>query len=171
MIYKSKAQYKMENIKQYTFKAKIYKTGINYCVDIPKGISTQMTATRGYIKIKGNINNVNFTKSLVPVKNKNYRLFVNLPTLKSADASVGDIANFTIEQDFEVIVKEYPMPESLIKQLKSKELLGNFNNLTISRKKNILKYMSFIKTEKTMNKNIDKLIVQLENKEKNPRIP
>jgi hypothetical protein len=161
----------MRKTKQYSFKAEIYKIGINYCVDVPEKISSQMTATKGYIKIKGRINSFPFTKSLVPVKNGNYRLFVNIPTLKGANASVGDIADFIIEQDFEIIIKEYPMPESLTKQLKSKELFENFNHLTTARKKNILKYMSFIKTEETMQRNIDKLIVQLENKETNPRVP
>ena len=43
----------MNKIKKYKFKAEIYKIGINYCVDVPGNITSEMTATKGYIKIKG----------------------------------------------------------------------------------------------------------------------
>lgn len=161
----------MNKAKKYKFKAKIYKTGINYCVDVPGEITSEMIATKGYIKIKGTVNKFPFTKSLVPVKNGLYRLFVNIPTLKGANTEVGNTAEFEIEQDFKVIKKEYPIPKMLTEQLKKKELLDDFNNLTESRKKDILKYLNYIKTEETLRKNIEKLITKLENKEKNPRIP
>lgn len=89
-------------IRQYRFKAEIYKTGINYCVDVPENITSEMTATKGYIKIKGSINTFLFNKSLVPVKNGPYRLFVNIQMLKGSNTTVGKTADFKIEQDFNV---------------------------------------------------------------------
>jgi len=156
---------------KYKFQAEIYKTGINYCVDVPKNITSELIVKKGYIKIKGIVNEFPFKKNLVPVKFGLYRLFVNVPTLKGANTSVGKIANFEIEQDFEVEIKEYPVPKMLTEQLRKRKLFDDFSNLSKSRKKVILKYMSFIKTEKTLMKNIKKLIIQLENKEKNPRVP
>lgn len=158
-------------MRKYSFKAEIYKMGINYCVDVLDSITSEMTAIKGYIKIKGTVNKFPFTKSLVPVKNGLYRLFVNIPTLRGANATVGDVAYFEIEQNFDVVKKVYPVPETLTEQLLKRRLLEDFNSLTESRKKNILKYMSFIKTEETLQRNIDKLVIQLKNKEKNPRIP
>ena len=117
----------MKQTVKYKFYAEIYKTGINYCVDVP--------------------------------------------TLKGANTSVGKIADFEIEQDFNVEIKEYPVPKMLMEQLRKRKLFVDFNNLSKSRKNVILKYLSFIKTEKTLQKNIEKLIIQLENKERNPRIP
>jgi len=155
----------------YRFKAEIYKTGINYCVDVPVNITSELTALKGYIKIKGTVNKYPFKKSLMPVKNGPYRLFVNMPTLKGANTAVGKIADFEIEQDFDVVIKAYPVPALLTQELRKRDLLEDFNKLTESRKKNILKYLSFIKTEATMLRNIGKLISQLEKKEKNPRIP
>jgi len=142
----------MKKAKRYCFKAEIYKTGINYCVDVPEFITSEMTATKGYIKIKGTVNNFLFKKSLVPVKNGLYRLFVNIPTLKGVNTAVGKTANFEIEQDFEVVKKEYPVPKMLTEQLTKRKLIEDFNNLTESRKKKILKYLSFIKTEETLQK-------------------
>ncbi|MCZ4695350.1 YdeI/OmpD-associated family protein [Ancylomarina euxinus] len=161
----------MKKAKTYRFKAEIYKTGINYCVDVPAQVTSKMTATKGYIKIKGRVNQFLFKKSLVPIKNGLFRLFVNMPTLKGANTALGKTADFEIEQDFEMIIKEYPVPEMLTEQLTKAKLIEDFNHLTPSRRKNILKYLSFIKTEKTLQKNIEKLISQLHNNEKNPQIP
>ena len=161
----------MKKTEKYKFKAEIYITGINYCVDVPKKITSEMTATKGYIKIKGTVNEFPFKKSLVSVKGGLYRLFVNIPTLKGAKTSVGKTADFEIEQDNNVVKKEYPVPITLTEQLKKRKLLDDFNSLTESRKKDILKYLNYIKTEETLLKNIEKLITQLENQDKNPKIP
>lgn len=59
----------------------------------------------------------------------------------------------------------------LTEQLIASKLYEDFNSLSESKRNLILKYLSFIKTEKTLQRNISKLIDQLRNKEKNPRIP
>src|SRR5688500_10922342 len=153
------------------FKAKIYKVGINTCVDVPASVTQKMIATKGYIKVKGSINDFRFTKTLVPVKEAPYRLFVNMLMLKGSESKLGDTVNFSIEQDFKKVTKGYPMPPSLQRQLKDKKLLKDFNNLTASRKSDILKYLSYIKTDDTLQKNISKIIKKLEAKEKTIRIP
>lgn len=158
-------------IRQYRFKAEIYKTGINYCVDVPENITSEMTVTKGYIKIKGTINTFPFNKSLVPVKNGPYRLFVNIQMLKGSNTTIGKTADFKIEQDFNVKKKQYVIPKMLTEQLIASKLYEDFNSLSESKRNLILKYLSFIKTEKTLERNISKLIDQLRNKEKNPRIP
>ena len=161
----------MKQSEKYKFKAEIYKTGINYCVDVPEKITSAMTATKGYIKIKGTVNKFPFNKSLVSVKDGLYRLFVNIPTLKGANTAIGKAADFEIEQDFNVVEEKYPVPKMLTEQLKERKLLDNFKNLTESRKTEISKYLNNIKTEETLQKNIGKLLTQLENQNKNPRIP
>lgn len=153
------------------FKAKIYKTGINWCVDVPIKITEQMIADKGYIKIKGQINNFGLAKTLVPVKNAPYRLFVNLKMMKGGKTALGEVAGFDIEQENNKVVKEYPIPNLLIELLDKNKLTDDFKNLTSSRKKGILKYLSYIKTEEIMRKNIDNLVNQIKNKEKNVRIP
>ena len=159
------------NAKPYNFKAKIYKVGINCCVDVSSEITSKMTVNKGFIKIKGTINDFAFKKRLVPVKNKPYRLFVNIIMLKGGQTEVGHTANFSITQDFEIIKKDYPVPISLTKSLKEQKLLADFNNLSDAKRKELLKYLNNIKTEETLQKNIDKLATQLKNKEKNVRVP
>lgn len=153
------------------FKAKIYKIGINACVDIPTKITEQMTAEKGRIKVKGQINGFDFTKTLMPVKNSPYRLFVNQEMMKGGKTTLGQTAIFQIEQDTTKAIKEYATPKLLVEQLNKNNLMPDFNNLAASRRKEILKYLSYVKTEETLKKNIDKLIKQLIAKEKNVRIP
>lgn len=155
----------------YVFKAKIYKTGINWCVDVPEKITNRLTAEKGKIKIKGTINGFDFTKTLMPVKNSAYRLFVNRAMMKGGETSVGQTARFKIEQNTNVSRMRYRKPKSLTTQLKSHGVAQAFNNLTDSRKNDILKYLSYIKTTETRQKNVDKLIHQLKNGSKKVRIP
>ena len=153
------------------FKAEIYKIGINACVDVPENVTEKMTSSSGYIKVKGMINGFEFSKNLVPVKDAPYRLFVNIPMLKGGQTELGKVAEFEIEQDFSLQKKNYTMPKMLADKLDDKKLNSHFNNLSESRRMEILKYLNYIKTEKTLERNIDKLIGKLERKEKNVRIP
>jgi hypothetical protein len=154
----------------HPFKAEIYKTGINAAVDVPAAITEKMQAVKGYIRIEGIINGFRFRQTLVPVKNAPYRLFVNIPMLKGGKTAVGQTAEFAIKQDFSPVEDAYPMVEALSRQLEKKGLTAAFESLTGSRKKDILKYLSYIKTEATLQKNIEKVVMQLQNGE-NARIP
>ncbi len=156
---------------KHTFKARIYKTGINWCVDVPLTITKQLKTIKGYIRVKGVINSFEFSKALVPLKNAPYRLFVNLNMMKGGNTSLGQIATFIIEQDDSVVTKEYTMPALLKELLQKNNLVMAFNRLTESRKRDILKYLSFVKTEETLMRNINKIITQLKCKETNVRIP
>ncbi len=161
----------MKKAKEYSFKGAIYKTGINFCVDVPDSITSKLVAVKGFIKIKGTVNRFPFKKSLVPIKNGLYRLFINIPTLKGGQTKVGETANFVIEQNVENDKKEYRMPDLLKSQLEQRNVLINFNDLSNARKNDILKYLSYVKTEETMRRNIQKIITQLEQNQKSVRIP
>ncbi len=156
----------MPRQKTYIFKALIYKTGINFAVDVPVEISSVFTAARGYIRVKGMVNGFPFTKSLVPVKEGPYRLFVNMQTLKGAKTKVGEVAEFAIEQDVTDPENEFPVPELLTQQLKQRGLFDDFVALPFYRRKEILRYLANIKTTETLEKNIKRVVTQLEKKER-----
>ena len=156
---------------KHYFEAKIYKIGINWAVDVPADITAQLKPEKGYIRIKGQINDFDFIQTLVPVKNGPYRLFVNLMMMKGGKTALGEVASFNIEQNFMRIEKMYEMPKMLEKALNEHQVLENFNQLSASRIKDILKYLSYVKTEETIKKNIDKVIFQLKNNVANTRIP
>ena len=65
----------------FTFKAVIYKVGINPVVDVPVRITKKLIATKGYIPVKGSINGFAFHQTLCPVKDAPPRLYVNGPMM------------------------------------------------------------------------------------------
>ncbi|MFT3681731.1 MAG: YdeI/OmpD-associated family protein [Ferruginibacter sp.] len=146
----------------YSFTATIYKVGINPCVAVPLKITRKMTAAKGYIPVKGEINGYPFTQTLVPVKNAEYRLFVNGLMLKGSDTKVGDTVRFTIEQNAEPpTAANIKMPAAFRKQLKEYDLTKAFKVLTPYRQKEILRYLNYLKTEEALQRNIKKIIIQL----------
>ena len=57
---------------KFSFKAKIYKVGINPCVKVPLRITKTMTAKRGYIPVTGTIEGYAFRQTLCPVKDLHF---------------------------------------------------------------------------------------------------
>lgn len=153
---------------KFTFKAKIYKVGINPCVKVPDSITSKLTATKGYISVKGTIQNHFFQQTLCPVKNEAYRLYVNGPMLKGANLKVGQTAHFVIEQDTLERNKNVDMPEAFKKKLEENKLLDAFLQLAPFRQKEICRYLNHLKTEEALNKSIDKMIIVLKGKGSSP---
>jgi hypothetical protein len=158
--------------KTHSFKAKIYKVGINWCVDVPAAITGKMTPDKGRIRIKGLINGFDFSTTLMPVKDAPYRLYVNAIMMKGGNTALGKTAAFTIEANTEKKVEiDYPMHEALGRQLTKNKLTNDFENLTHARKRDVLKYLHAVKREETLHRNVDSVIEQLKRKEKSVRIP
>ena len=143
---------------KFSFDARIYKVGINPCVKVPKTITDQMIPIKGYIPVKGKMEPYNFKQTLVPVKNAPYRLYVNGPMLKGADVSVGDTVHFILEQDLDPGSRKISMPRHFKTQLEKNGVWKNFKSLTPSRQKEILKYLGYLKTEVSRERNMAKII-------------
>jgi hypothetical protein len=153
---------------KFAFKAKIYKAGINPCVKVPLEITAKLKATKGYIPVKGKIQNHFFQQTLCPIKNEGYRLYVNGQMLKGADVKVGQTVNFIIEQDTLERNKNVPMSKEFKKKLEEHDLLAMFQQLSPSRQKEINRYLNNLKTEEALTKNIDKMINVLKGKATSP---
>ncbi|HYC83662.1 MAG TPA: DUF1905 domain-containing protein [Chryseosolibacter sp.] len=146
---------------KFRFSAKIFKVGINPCVMVPPEITARMTPVKGYIPVKGKIERHPFRQTLVPVRSKGFRLFVNGPMLKGATVKTGDVTHFVIEQDFERKKRTARMNPAFRKALTSNRLLNVYTGLIPSRKKDILKYLNSLKTQEALLRNIDRVISQL----------
>ena len=148
---------------KFNFTARIYKVGINPCVKVPLSITAKMRPTKGYIPIKGKMDKHPFRQTMVPVKNEEYRLYVNGPMLKGTDRKVGDIVHFAIEQDFTSASKAFPMNKKFKKELENSSLMQAFKKLVPSRQKEILRYLNYLKTEEALKRNMKKVIDGLKN--------
>lgn len=119
-----------------------------------------MMPIKGYIPIKGKINGHAFVQTLVPIKGEEYRLYVNAPMLKGGKAKNGDTAKFVIEQNRHPEIRDPKMLPALKKRLAEEKLMSVFAKLTPYRQKEILKYLSFLKTEESVQRNIAKVLAQ-----------
>ena len=144
---------------KFTFRAKIYKVGINPCVKVPLRITKHMVATKGYIPVHGEIKGHAFEQTLCPVKNEAYRLYVNGLMLKGSGTKLGDTVSFTIEQNIAPqTAADLPMPPLFSKQLRDNRLTAEFKKLTPYRQKEILRYLNYLKTEEALRRNVEKVI-------------
>ena len=156
---------------KYSFKAKIFKVGINPCVRVPFRITGNLVASKGYIPVKGNINGHYFQQTLCPVKDDKYRLYVNGPMLKGGNVKLGETASFVIEQDTLERNKNVPMPAELKTALVKHNLLNSFLQLSASRQKEVNRYLNNLKTSETLKKNVDKIINAMKGKDTSILIP
>lgn len=145
----------------FVFTATIQKKGINPCVNVPERITRKLVARKGYIAVKGKINRHVFVQNLVPVKNAAYVLFLNGPILKGAGIENGDTVRICLEQDTEPEKRDPHMLPELQERLEEEKLLAAFSALTYSRRKEILRYLGFLKTEESRQRNIEKILSQL----------
>lgn len=142
----------------FRFKAEIYKVGINPCVDVPERITSKMQPLRGYIPVKGIINKCKFEQTLVSVKNRPYRLYVNGRMMKGGKVSVGDIAVFLLEENEMPAIKNVPVNSLLKSRLKEASLTSAFDQLIPSRQKEINRYLNYLKTDEAVKRNVEKVI-------------
>jgi len=122
-----------------------------------------MKPQRGYIPVKGHIDDYAFEQTLVPVKDGPYRLYVNGLMLKGSETKVGDTSKFSIEQTA-VKRKDETMPADLKHKLVETKLLSSFENLVPSRRKEILRYLHYLKTSEAKARNINKVLSFLKDK-------
>lgn len=147
---------------KFSFKARIYKVGINLCVKVPARITKKMEPKRGFIPVNGTIEGFQFQQTLVSVKDNPYRLFVNGIMLKGSGTGQGDTAEFVIEQNFSTRPRpDSGMTPAFRKALLGADVLSHFKKLTPYRQKEILRYLYYLKSDEAKLRTINKVISQL----------
>ena len=146
-----------------SFSAKIFIIGINPYVLLPAEVlrSTFKEAgkDKGAIPVRGTLNGKAFTQTLVKYSGK-WRLYLNTPMRVGAGIDVGDIANVEIEYDPEPrITPMHPKLQQALEQ--NKKAKAAFEKLTPSRKKEIMRYIGFLKTDASVKTNVEKVIQNL----------
>ncbi|TMI62628.1 MAG: DUF1905 domain-containing protein [Bacteroidetes bacterium] len=143
-----------------SFSAIIKIIGVNPYVLLPqnvlKVIFKQAGKDKSPIPVKGKINGHPYQQNLVRYNGK-WRLYLNTPMRKAAGIDVGDTGNFEIEYDpLPRAITIHPKLETAL--LKNKKIKTVFDSLTPSRQKEIIRYINFLKTEESVDRNITKVI-------------
>jgi hypothetical protein len=151
-----------------SFSAKIQIIGVNPYVLLPaavlKALFIQAGKEKGPIPVKGTLNGHPYTQTLVKFSGK-WRLYLNTPMRKATGLETGDKALFEIA--FDPADRTLTMHPGLAHALKkNKKANSAFETLAPYRKKEIIRYIGFLKTEESLVRNIEKVINHLLGKER-----
>ena len=138
------------------FKANIEIIGVNPFVFLPSDvlltIFEQAKRNEGPIPVKGKIDGHNFIQTLVKYSGE-WRLYINIPMLKVSKKNVGDV--ITLHFDFDTAERIIPIHPKLTKALEdNKEAKKTFDNLSPWKQKEIVRYINFLKTEASVDRNV-----------------
>jgi hypothetical protein len=145
--------------------AKIKIIGVNPYILLPstllKDIFQKAGKDKGAIPIKIKIGKHDFIQNLVKYCGK-WRLYLNTPMRKTAGKDVGDKIDLQI--DFDPKPRTTPMHPKLKKAFnENPNAKKAFEKLSSSRQKEILRYINFLKSEESVDKNIQRAIAHLAN--------
>ena len=142
------------------FKAEIQIIGVNPYVFVPNQVLSdifiQAQKDKGAIPIKGTVNGKPYKQTLVRFKGE-WRLYINMKMLKNSPKRIGETIEITIEFDpIKRIIKPHP---KFVKALKDNiNAKAIFDNLRPSLQLEIVRYISMLKTEESVEKNVPKAI-------------
>ncbi|HEV7230216.1 MAG TPA: YdeI/OmpD-associated family protein [Bacteroidia bacterium] len=145
------------------FTARIYIIGVNPYVLLPanilRGLFKEAGKEKGAIPIKGTLDGNPYIQTLVKYSGK-WRLYLNIPMRKATGKDVGDQIEVCVQ--FDPAERSIPIhPRLKAAFLKNKKAARVFENLSPSKQKEIVRYISFLKTEVTIDKNITRAIAFL----------
>jgi hypothetical protein len=141
------------------FRARLYKLGINPCVDVPQRVSRAL-GMRGHVRVAGTLNRHPFRATLVPKGDGRHRLFVNGEMRKAAQVAEGSRVEIVLRVDARPRV--VPVPGALARALaKNPRARAAFKGLTPSRQKEILTYLNWLKNPESVERNVVKITAML----------
>jgi hypothetical protein len=145
---------------EYEFNAVLEIIGINPFVGIPENILENIFKQAGRnkspIPVTGKINNNPYKQTLVKYKGS-WRLYINTHMLKNSPQKIGENIILTIAFDpNKRTLKPHPkLLEALEKNNEAKKI---FDGLPPSKRHEIIRYISFLKSEESVDRNIKKAI-------------
>lgn len=150
----------MNQMSPVSFTATIEIIGVNPYVFLPAKVLEQVFlqagTNKGKIPVKMRIDGHEFIQTLVRYSG-HWRLYLNTPMRKAAQKEVGDTAVFEVWYDPEErVVALHP---KLIRAMEmNPEARIVFDQLPPSRRQEIARYLSFLKTEESVDRNVKKAI-------------
>jgi Bacteriocin-protection, YdeI or OmpD-Associated/Domain of unknown function (DUF1905) len=144
----------------FSFEAKIEMIGINPFVFLPgtvlQGLFAKAGKDKGPIPVKGSVNGASFTQTLVKYAGA-WRLYINTIMLKDSPKRVGETIKIIINYDpVPRIIEMHPKLESALKKNKAAKKV--FESLPPSTQKEIIRYISYLKSAEAVERNVVRAI-------------
>jgi len=150
------------------FTAEINIIGVNPYVQVPdkilQNIFRKSGKNKGAIPIKGTVNGIPYKQTLIRYSG-DWRLYINTVMLHHSPRRIGEIIKISAEYDPEPRTIT-PHPDFKKALNKNKEAKIVFDNLPPSRRTEIVRYLTNLKTEKALERNILRAINYLLGKER-----
>ena len=143
-----------------TFSAEIYIIGINPFVFVPEDILAYVFKNakkdKGPIRIKGTVNGKAYKQTLMKYAG-HWRLYINTAMLKDSPKRIGETIEVSIDYDPEErsIEMHGELKTALAGNAEAKQV---FDSLPPSRRHEIVRYISNLKSEESVKKNVDRAI-------------
>lgn len=145
---------------EYKFDAVVEIVGINPFVRVPEGILEKIFEEagrdKGPIPVAGKINNAPYKQTLMRFRGL-WRLYINMKMLKNSPRRIGENVALTIAFDPKKRTIE-PHPKLLEALGKNEEAKRVFDGLTPSKRHEIVRYISFLKSEEGVERNVGRAI-------------
>ena len=142
------------------FKATLSLIGINPFVFVPQQILDtiflEAKKNKGPVPVCGTINGKKYNQTLIRYSGE-WRLYINTIMLSDSPKRIGEIIKVTIQFDSKLrtIIPHTKLVSALKRNKAAKK---NFDSLPPSRQKEIIRYISNLKTEESVTNNIEKAI-------------
>lgn len=146
--------------KNNIFIAKIDVLGINPFVFLPEdvlqAVFKQAGKSKGTIPVSGTVNGKSYRQTLLKYAGE-WRFYINRDMLDNSTKRIGEEIEISIEYDpKERMIKANPkLMDALHKNQEAKQV---FDSLPPSLQQEIIRYISFLKTEKSVDNNIKKAV-------------
>ena len=147
-------------VKALSFTARIYKVGINPCVDAPPETHV-VFQRRGFIPVGGgSVNGESYRATLVPFGAGRYRLYLNGEIRKATGTDVGSVIKVKLNLDEASRVIRTPADFSAA--LRAKPVAAaTFRKATPSHRREILRLIINAKRPETRQSRIERAVLQL----------
>lgn len=143
-----------------TFNAKLELIGINPFVFVPQpileAIFKEAGKSKGQIPVCGTVNGKNYTQTLVKYRG-DWRLYMNTTILPNSTKRIGEFIDITIQFDpKERTIAPHPKLTKALQENSVAKVV--FDGLSPYKQKEIIRYISFLKSEASVNSNVEKAI-------------
>ena len=138
------------------FRARVYRVGANYCVDVPARVSHAL-GSGTHVPVAGSADGHPFRSTMVPRGGGRHRLFLNGEVRAAAGAGAGD--RVTVELAPDAAPREPPaLPDDLAAALRAAALSGAFAALTVTQRRSMIDFIERAKRPQTRARYIERLI-------------
>lgn len=150
-------------MKSYSFKAVLEIIGINPYVRVPENILTAIFAqagkSKGHIPVAGTVNDLPYKQTLLRYSGL-WRLYINTLMLKDSPRRIGETIRVSIEFDpADRTIKPHPDFTGALEN--NPEAKAEFESLSPSKQKEMVRYISSLKTGASRTRVIERAINSL----------